>query len=143
MQWSQVHPFIEGHPEDLLEVYFEPMSRMKWQRLFDWLVPHALRVENQFGVIEPTELNSKFFLDQTMSYVIDLKTANDIAVSLSLTERDFLLLEVSLSELSHEFQFTDFINYVTEMANRLSVDKYSICREFNRQNPFIINGVLV
>jgi len=143
LQWKHLLPHLAVDSQDLVEVIFTPMTDDCWRRLFVWLPSNLLRIEMHDGCVDMERLNLESFINGEAVYVVDIKGVGGMPLSLSLIDREELVLDISVGELVDELRFKEFIHLVTELKGLIGCDNYFICHEFKRMQPFIINGVLV
>lgn len=142
MLWNKVRQFLQGHPQDLVEVFFEDMSPDAWRKLFTWLDGRVRLLENQYGRLKPDELNVELFLNGSMSYIAHIRDERDFELSLLIIEENELSIDIELEDISEEGQFLAFLDAISRIASVSGCEKTIVCQEFQRETPFLVNGKL-
>lgn len=143
MLWSSVNKYLEGHPSDLVEVFFLDMSVSSWRNLFGWMSDRVVLLDCQFGGLNVDELNIELFLNGSMSYIAHVKASSGIKFSISAIDEYEASIDVEVEDINCEEYFRAFLDGVSEIARVINCKKYIVCQEFKREAPFIVNGVLV
>lgn len=142
MLWNKLSQFLQGHPQDLVEAYFEDMSPHSWRKLFAWLEGRVRALDNQYGRLHPDELNVELFLDGSMSYIAHIRGERDFELSLLIIEKNELSIDIELEDISEEGQFLAFLDAISQIASVTGCEKTIVCQEFQRETPFLVNGKL-
>lgn len=143
MLWSSVKKYLEGHPSDLVEVFFLDMSMMSWKKLFEWMSDRIVLLDCQYGRLNVDELNVELFLNGSMSYIAHVRGCSGIELSISIIDENEASIDVELEDINNEEYFRAFLESISEIAREINCKKYIVCQEFKREAPFIVNGVLV
>jgi len=143
MLWSSVNKYVDGHPSDLVEVFFLDMSVSSWKKLFGWMSDRVVLLDCQYGRLNVDELNIDLFLNGSMSYIVHVKVSSGIELSISAIDDNEASIDVEVEYINNEIYFRSFIAAVSDIARVINCKKYIVCQEFKRDTPFIVNGVLV
>lgn len=140
--WNAVKHHFEGHPQYLVEVFFEGMNEDSWKLLFDWLVTQDLSVMAHYGYVDQSELSYKDYIADKANYVVTYKVKEDFYISLGLFELNELEFSIELEEVGTEAEFDQFLTAMNDLAALINCQYYFICPEFKKDEKFIVNGEL-
>ncbi|MBV1881098.1 MAG: hypothetical protein KUG82_05655 [Pseudomonadales bacterium] len=138
-----LHKYLNGEPEDLIEVYFLDMTVSSWASLFKWLKDRVILLDCQHGRIPISELSYEKFISDELSYIAYIKSTNKFEISLSIIEKGELTIDISISEIISKENSEKFISGVSEIATVIDSKNYMICPELDKKNAFYINGKFV
>lgn len=140
LDWSIIDRHLQGKSTDLIEVFFTEMDSSAWRRFFDWLISQDMALDCQYGRLDPHELSLEDFLSGKRSYMAYVNFADNAGLRFIILELDELELGIEIAEINSGERFSVFMAQVETIAENLTQGGYFVCREFQKQNPFIVDG---
>lgn len=135
-----IRKYLNGDPDDLIEVYFHEVSESSWKSLFDWMKGRVTLLDCQYGRIPISDFSLNRFLSEELSYSAHIECSNGFELVLSIIENNELTIDIEFSSIDSEDDFSMFISCINEIASVLNSKNYIICPEFQKNNAFYING---
>ncbi len=119
------------------------MDSDSWTRLFKWMKGRVNTLDCQHGRIDTSELNCESFLSGKLSYVADIKTSNEMILSLSIIEADEFSIDIEIGEIASARDLDMLLEALSEIAEVFNSKDYIICPEGRKNEAFMVNGLLV